>query len=147
MPREPKRAASASPVGDPKRDVKRLRLASATNLWSEDEHRQQDEAVKQRLFSKSEKPRKYDINDQLHMAAVLKFVGEVALEGPHSHVFHVPAATEHYIGALEEDTDLMELVGESYMSGSYKAVRCLGMPCRMVILYETSQSLLPRILP
>jgi len=57
---------------------------------------------------------------------VLKLVGEVASEGKQSHLFHVPAANEHYIVALEEDPDLLRVVGEAYTSGSYKDVRCLG---------------------
>ncbi|KAM6495554.1 hypothetical protein JOM56_008260 [Amanita muscaria] len=118
-----KRAASTSPVGSPARDLKRLHLA--TNLWSESEHLQQDDIVKQRLLGKGLKPRTYDFN-QLHMALVLKRVAQVASEGPHSHLLHVPAAEDHYIDALEEDPDLMKLVGDCYTNGSYKDVRCLA---------------------
>ncbi|KIL68319.1 hypothetical protein M378DRAFT_158863 [Amanita muscaria Koide BX008] len=118
-----KRAASTSPVGSPARDLKRLHLA--TNLWSESEHLQQDDIVKQRLLGKGLAPRTYDFN-QLHMALVLKRVAQVASEGPHSHLLHVPAAEDHYIDALEEDPDLMKLVGDCYTNGSYKDVRCLA---------------------
>ena len=124
LPESSKRAASTSPVGVPKPDAKRLRLAK--DLWSNEEHQQQDEVIKQRLVGKDGKPRKYDVNVETFMAVVLKLVGEVAMEGKYSHLFHVPAATEYYIVALEEDPDLMRVVGESYMSGSYRAVRCLG---------------------
>ncbi|KAM6501288.1 hypothetical protein JOM56_004302 [Amanita muscaria] len=58
------------------------------------------------------------------MALVLKLVADIAYEGPHSLLFHVPAANEHYLDALEEDPDLMKLVGDCYTSGSYKDVRC-----------------------
>ena len=52
------------------------------------------------------------------MAVVLKLVGEVASEEKHSVLFHVPAANEHYIVALEEDPSrwrvLYERVIQSY---------------------------------
>jgi hypothetical protein len=76
------------------------------------------------------------------MAVVLKHVGDVASESTHSQSFHVPGS-EQYIGLLEADPDLMKLVGESYTSGSYNAVRCLGKSFCMPIPYETSQSMLP----
>ncbi|KIL63609.1 hypothetical protein M378DRAFT_164281 [Amanita muscaria Koide BX008] len=119
----PKRAASTSPVGSPARDLKRLHLA--TNLWSESDHLQQDDIVKQRLLGKGLKPRTYDFNE-IHMALVLKRVAQVASEGPHSHLLHIPAAEDHYIDALEEDPDFMKLVGDCYTNGSYKDVRCLA---------------------
>ena len=124
LPNTFKRAASTSPVGGLKRDGKRLRLAK--DLWSDEEHLQQDEVIKQRLVGKDGKPRQYDVNVQTLMAVVLKLVGEVASEGKHSHLFHIPAATEHYIVALEEEPELLKVVGESYTSGSYRVIRCLG---------------------
>jgi hypothetical protein len=120
LPERSKRVASASPV-DLKRDAKRLRLAP--DLWSNEEHQQQDEEIKRRLAGRDGKPRKFDVNIEGLMAIVLKLVGEVASEGKHSHLFHVPAANEHYI---EEDPDLLRVVGEAYTSGSYKDVRCLS---------------------
>jgi hypothetical protein len=123
MPQESsKRAAPTSPPGGPNRDAKRLRLA--TDLWSEDQHRQQDEIAKQRLRGHHRKP--YDIDDELHMAYVFQIVGEVASEGPNSHMFYVSAETRHYIDALEQDPVLMKLVGDCYTNGSYKDLRCLG---------------------
>jgi hypothetical protein len=71
-------------------------------------------------------PRKYDVSIESLMAIVLKLVGDAASEGKHSHLFHVPAAIEHYIVALEEDPELLRVVGEAYTSGSYKDVRCLS---------------------
>jgi hypothetical protein len=93
-----------------KRDTKRLRLAK--DLWSDEEHQQLDEVIKQRLVGnlKDGKPRQYDIRIKSLMAIVLKLVGEVASEGKHSHLFHVPAATEHHIVALEEDPELLRVV-------------------------------------
>jgi len=123
LPERSKRVASTSPV-DLKRDAKRLRLAS--DLWSNEEHQQQDEVIKRRLLGKDGKPRKYDVNVESLMAIVLKLVGDVASEGKHSHLFHVPPANEYYITALEEDTDLLRIVGEAYTSGFYKDVRCLS---------------------
>ncbi len=123
LPERSKRVASTSPV-DLKRDAKRLHLAS--DLWSNEEHQQQDEVIKRRLVGKDGKPRKYDVKVETLMAVVLKLVGEVASEGKHSHLFHVPATNEHYIAALEEDPELLRVVGEAYMSGSYKDVRCLS---------------------
>jgi len=122
LPERSKRVASASPV-DLKRDAKRLRLAP--DLWSNEEHQQQDEVIKRRLVGRDGKPRKFDVNIEGLMAIVLKLVGEVASEGKHSHLFHVPAANEHYIAAIEEDPDLLRAVGEAYTSGFYKDVRCL----------------------
>jgi hypothetical protein len=83
--------------------------------------------VKQRLVGKGGKPRKYDIDNETSMAVILKLVGDVASEGPQSHLLSVPAAYEHYIGALEENPNLMKLVGDSYKNNSYKGVHCLGM--------------------
>ena len=123
LPERSKRVASASPV-DLRRNAKRLRLAP--DLWSNEEHKQQDEEIKQRLGGRGGKPRIYDVSIESLMAIVLKLVGEVASEGKHSHLFHVPAANEHYIVALEEDADLLRVVGEAYTSGSYKDVRCLS---------------------
>jgi hypothetical protein len=114
---------STSPL-DLKRDAKCLRLAP--DLWSNEEHQQQDEVIKRRLVGRDGKPRKFDINIEGLMAIVLKFVGDVASERKHSHLFHVPAAIKHYIAALEEDPDLLRAVGEAYTSGSYKDVRCLS---------------------
>lgn len=93
-----------------KRDTKCLRLAK--DLWSDEEHQQLDEVIKQRLVGnlKDGKPRQYDIRIKSLMAIVLKLVGEVASEGKHSHLFHVPAATEHHIVALEEDPELLRVV-------------------------------------
>jgi len=118
-----KRIASTSPV-DLKRDAKRLRLAP--DLWSSEEHQQQDEVIKRRLVGRNGKPRKYDVNVETLMAVVLKLVGEVTSKGKHSHLFHVPATIEHYIVALEEDPELLRVVGEAYTGGSYKDVRCLS---------------------
>ncbi|KIL63638.1 hypothetical protein M378DRAFT_164328, partial [Amanita muscaria Koide BX008] len=118
----PKRTASTSPAGCPNRDFKRPHLAN--DLWLEDEHLKQDNIVKQRLLGKGRKPTTFDIEDAIHMALVLKLVANIASEGPHSHLFHVPAANEHYLYALQEDSVLMKLVGECYTSGSYKDVRC-----------------------
>jgi hypothetical protein len=123
LPERSKRVASTSPV-DLKRDAKRLRLAP--DLWSNEEHKRQDEVVRQRLVGKDGKPRKYDVSIESLMAIVLKFVGEVASEGKHSHLFHVPPAIERYIAALEDDPDLLRIVGEAYTSGSYNDVRCLS---------------------
>lgn len=122
LPERSKRVASASPV-DLKRDAK-CRLAP--DLWSNGEHQQQDEEIKRRLAGRDGKPRKFDVNIEGLMAIVLKLVGEVASEGKHLHLFHIPAATEHYIVALEDDPDLLRVVGEAYTSGSYKDVRCLS---------------------
>ena len=118
-----KRVASASPV-DLKRDAKRLHLAP--DLWSNEEHQQQDEAIKRRLAGRDGKSRNYDVNMESLMAIVLKLVGDVASEGKHSHLFHVPPANEHYMVALEEDPELLRVVGEAYTSGSYKDIRCLS---------------------
>jgi hypothetical protein len=82
--------------------------------------------MKRGLVGKRGKPRTYDVSSEIQMAVVLKLVGEVASEGKHSHLFHVPAANEHYIVALEEDPDLLRVVGEAYTSGSYKDIRCLS---------------------
>ena len=123
LPERSKRVASTSPA-DLKRDAKRLRLAS--DLWSNEEHQRQDEVIKRRLVGRDGKPRHYDVNGEIHMAIVLKLVGEVASEGKHSHLFHVLATNDHYIAALEEDPDLLRVVGEAYMSGSYKDVLCLS---------------------
>ena len=95
-------------------------------LWSDEEHQQQDEAIRRRLVRKDGKPSKFDVNSEGLMAIVLKLVGEVAAEGKLSHLFHVPATNEHYIAALEEDLELLRVVGEAYTSGSYKDVRCLS---------------------
>jgi hypothetical protein len=119
MPDDSKRAASTCPTGDPNRDSKRPRLSP--DLWSEDEHLQQDKMVRQRVR------RNYNVKDVTHMAVVLKLVGDVALEGPYSHLLHVPAKNEHYIAALEDDPGLMKVVGDSYTSDIYKDVRCHGM--------------------
>jgi hypothetical protein len=68
------------------------------------------------------------------MAVVLKFVWDVAADGPHSKLFHVPAGNDYYIDALGDDLDLMKLVGDSYTSSSYKHVRCLGTSsCSLVL--------------
>ncbi len=138
-PERSKRVASTSPL-DLKRDAKRLRLAS--DLWSNVEHQQQDEVIKRRLLGKGDKPRKYDVNSEFPMAVVLKLVGDVASEGKHSHLFHVPPAIEH-IAALEEDRELLRVVGEAYTSGSYKVVRCLSesfMLCQLTALISVYQS-------
>jgi hypothetical protein len=125
MPQEnSKRPASASPEGDPKRDTKRLRRA--TDLWSEDEHLKQDETVKQRLLGKGRTPREYFVNHEPSMGYILKYVADVAAQGPHSHLLHDPAEQRYYVEVLEDDPDLLKLVGEAYTSGSYKDVRCLG---------------------
>jgi hypothetical protein len=81
---------------------------------------------RRRLVGRDGKPRKYDINVETLMAVVFKLVGDVASEGKHSHLFHVPAAIEHYTVALEEVPELLRVVGEAYASGSYKDVRCLS---------------------
>jgi len=123
LPERSKRVASTSPV-DLKRDAKRLRLAS--DLWSNEEHQQQDEVIKRRLLGKGDKPRKYDVSSETHMVYVLKLVRDVTSAGKHSHLFHVPPAIKYYMEALEEDPDLLRIVGEAYTSGSYKDVRCLS---------------------
>ncbi|KIL63642.1 hypothetical protein M378DRAFT_12062 [Amanita muscaria Koide BX008] len=112
-----KRPVSTSPVGCPNRDLKRPHLA--TVLWSEDEHLQQDDMVKQRLEGLY-----LDTKDKFHMAWVTKTVADVAFEGPYSHLFHVPAH-ENCLGALK-DSVLMKLVGDCYTNGSYKNVRLHG---------------------
>jgi hypothetical protein len=53
------------------------------------------------------------------MASVLRLVGSASPQ------FCVPAKFD-YIGAIDEDADLMKLVGDSYLSGSYKDLRRLG---------------------
>jgi hypothetical protein len=53
------------------------------------------------------------VNVESFMAVVLNFVGDIASEGKHSHLFHVPPAIEYYIAALEEDPDLLRIVGEA----------------------------------
>jgi hypothetical protein len=100
-------------------------LHLAPDLWSNEEHQQQDEATQRHLAGRDGKPRNYDVNVESLMAIVLKFVGDVASEGKHSHLFHVPPAMEHYIVAFEEDPELLRVVGEAYTSGSYKDIRCL----------------------
>jgi hypothetical protein len=117
-----KRGASTSPVPHP--DAKRLPLP---DQWSEDEHRLQDEIVKQRLSGKASRahPLDYDINNLSSMAGLLTIVGKVAFENPQPHLFRV-LSYEDYIDALAEDPNLMKLAGESYMSSSFKAVRCLS---------------------
>jgi len=120
LPERSKRVASVSPV-DLKRDAKRLR--PATDLWSNEEHQQQDEVIKRHLVGRDGKPRKYDVSIESLMAIMLKLVGDVA---SHSHLFHVPPAIEHYIASLEEDPDFLRVVGEAYTSGSYQNVRCLS---------------------
>jgi hypothetical protein len=115
-----KRAAPTSPP-DPDHDAKRLRLG--TDLWSEDEHRQQDERIKQ-LFEDKD----WKVNDPVHMIHILNAVSSVALEGPHSHM--VSTSFELNIQAFDSfghfDPKLMKLVGDCYKKGSYKDVRCLG---------------------
>jgi hypothetical protein len=101
-------------------------MCLAPDLWSNEEHQQQDEVIKRRLVRKDGKPRKYDVNVETLMAVVLKLVRDAASEGKHSHLFHVPPAIEHYIAALEEDADLLRVVGDACTSGSYKDVRCLS---------------------
>src|SRR5258708_35878417 len=54
----PKRVASTSPV-DLNRDAKRLCLEVAPDLWSNEEHQQQDEVIKRRLVGRDGKPREY----------------------------------------------------------------------------------------
>ncbi len=46
----------------------------ASDLWSNEEHQQQDGVIKRRLVGKDGKPRKYDVNVETLMAVVLKFV-------------------------------------------------------------------------
>ena len=109
LPERSKRVASTSPV-DLTCDAKHLHLAP--DLWSNEEHQQQDEEIKRHVETLT--------------AVVLKLGRNVASEGKHSHLFHVPPAIEHYIAALEEDPDLLRVVGEAYTRGSYKDVRCLS---------------------
>jgi hypothetical protein len=97
----------------------------ATDLWSEEAHRKKDKVVRERLAGKSGKPKKLDVNDGFHMAGVLKLVGDLASEGSASPQFRVPVKFD-YVEAIDEDPDLMKLVGESYLRGSYKDLRCLG---------------------
>ena len=126
LPERSKRVASASPV-DLKRDAKSL--CPATDVWSDEEHRQQDEVIRRRLVGKGGKPRKYDVNVEITMAIVLKLVGEVMLEEKLSHLFHLPGTNEHIV-ALEEDPELLRVVGEAYTSGSYRDVCCLSESSR-----------------
>jgi len=77
-------------------------------------------------------------------SVVLKLVGEVASEGKHSHLFHVPAAIEHYIVALEEDPEFLRVVGEAYTSGSYKYVRCLSESFILSVYQSSSARVLFR---
>jgi hypothetical protein len=74
------------------------------------------------------------------MAIVLEHVGDVASESTNSQSFHVPGSAQ-YIELLEADPDIMKLVGESYTSGSYKAVRCLGksfcMPKHLNLCFQS----------
>jgi hypothetical protein len=109
-----KRAAPTSPP-DPDHDAKRLRLG--TDLWSEDEHRQQDEIIKQ-LFEDDD----WKVNDPAqHIIYILNTVSLVALEGPHSHM-----VSPSFSRQVFKDPKLMKLVGDCYKKGSYKDVRCLG---------------------
>jgi hypothetical protein len=55
------------------------------------EHLQQDEIVKRRLVGKGGKPRNYCVDNEISMASILKYVADVAAEGPHSHLHHVSA--------------------------------------------------------
>lgn len=131
MPDDSKRAASSSPKREPNHDVKRLRLS---DLWSEEEHLKQDNQVKQLLLGNAGKPRKYDVTSELNMALVLKFVGEVVLEGPNSTLLRAPTEIEYYIGALEDSPDLMKLVGDAYTNRTFKDVRCHCVWCLFVYL-------------
>jgi hypothetical protein len=119
MLQETSKRVATSPVGGPDRDPKRLRLA--TDLWSEDEHLQQDKIVNQELGED------YDIDNRRDMSIVLKHVAEVASKGPHSHLFHGPDPRITSF-ALKENPALMKLVGDCYTKGSYKDIRCLGAP-------------------
>jgi hypothetical protein len=58
------------------------------------------------------------------MAGVLKLVGDLASEGSASPQFRVPVKFD-YVEAIDEDPDLMKLVGKSYLRGSYKDLRRL----------------------
>jgi len=82
--------------------------------------------MRQLLTREDGQLRKHDVNNEFAMAFILLLVGEDAREGSQSHLFHVPNDINYYIQALEEDPDLMKLVGNSYATGSFKAVRCLG---------------------
>ena len=113
-----KRPASASPVGD--HDPKRLRLV--TDLWSEDEHLQQDEIVKQLLRGTDDEPKTHDIGDRFHILHILETVAHVACEGRHSRSLRYREGRD----ALKKDPALMKLIGDCYTNGSYKNVRCLG---------------------
>ncbi|KAM6501249.1 hypothetical protein JOM56_004263 [Amanita muscaria] len=118
----PKRGASTSPVGCPIRDLKRPNLA--TN-FSEDDHLQQDDIVKQRLRDISS-----DLNtkEKFHMAWVIKTVAEVAFEeeGPDLHLFQIKPFDD-YLGAVaEKDSVLMKIAGDCYTTGSYKDIRHHG---------------------
>jgi hypothetical protein len=94
----PKRDASTSPGPVPHPDAKRLPLP---DQWSKDEHRLQDEIVKQ-LSGKASRPRprEYDINNTQSMALLLTIVRQVASESPQPHLFRV-LSPEHYVDALE----------------------------------------------
>ena len=116
-----KRPASASPVGD--RHPKRLRLV--TDLWSEDEHLQQDEIVNQRLRGTDDERETHDIGDIFHIRDILDTVAHVACEGRHSRSLRIPPRREG-LDALKEDPALMKVIGDCYTNGSYKNVRCLG---------------------
>ena len=97
-------AVSASLVGGPDRDPRRLRLA--TDLWSEDEHLlQQDESV---CWAMALNPEFITLTTELYMADVLNVVAEVASEGP-----TCSTKFQLYMNALrlEKDPALMKLIG------------------------------------
>jgi hypothetical protein len=119
-----KRTAPNSPSGDQEREPKRLRLA--TDLWSEEEHRKKDEEVRELLAETESGNNQWNVNDRIHMASVLRLVGDLVSNDLASPQFRVPAKF-NYIKAINEDPDLMKLVGDSYLSGSYKDLRRLGV--------------------
>jgi hypothetical protein len=109
--------ASPSPVAD--HNPKRLHLA--TDLWSEDEHLQQDEIVSQHLPWEGN----YDISNALIILFILKVVIDVACKGMHSHSLRIPPENELF-QALQEVPALMKLIGDCFTNGSYKNVCCLS---------------------
>lgn len=116
-----KRAAPTSPPGDPNRNAKRPRPIG-TDLWSEDEHRQQDEKIKQYFLENLEDNEHLKVNDIQDMTEVINTVRSVASEGPHSHMI-----ATGFERKIFKDAELLKLVGDCYKKGSYKDVRCLGV--------------------
>jgi hypothetical protein len=104
-------------------------LALQTTLYEHAEARAADASKRAETAEEShERTLQRHEGLERHMAMVLELVATVGSEDPQSHLFHVPFKVAHYVRALEEDPDLLKLVGEAFMTGSYKYVRCLGTP-------------------